>query len=119
MLSETNHPHMVEYNYISCRASKLLTGFLVLATLATAGCMELGGYQVGDVISSSDMPGNTAYVILAERGDDYLKALILTDSLGRWRLVDVSSEKWEDKDLIHRHYVHRVDHVDVDDLWAF
>lgn len=74
---------------------------------------------MGDVISSSDKPGNAAYVILAERGNDYLKALILTDSLGRWRLVDASSEKWEDKDLIHRHYVHRVDHVDVDDLWAF
>jgi hydrogenase maturation factor len=91
---------------------------LVLAVLAT-GCMGLGGYQVGDIVSTSDKPGNAAYVILADQGDQYLKAYILTDDLGRWRLVHESSKKWEDKDEIHRYYDHKVGHVDVGDLWAF
>jgi len=90
---------------------------LVLAVLAT-GCMGVGGYQAGDVVAYRANPGDVAYVILDERGDQYLKAYIHTDTLGRWRLVDVSTKKWEGKDKVHRFYSHWIEHVEVDDLWA-
>jgi len=91
---------------------------VLVAAILCAGCAGIGGYQPGDVISFDDKPQNVAYVILDERGDQYLKASIHTDNLGRWRLVDVSTKKWEDKDKVHRFYSHWIEHVEVDDLWA-
>lgn len=60
----------------------------------------------------------TATIVLDDRGDEFLTASIYSDRLDRWRIVDAGTKKWMSKSSVYRLYDHKIDHVNIDDLWA-
>lgn len=97
------------------RCQKILL-LLVIAILAT-GCVAPGVYQTGDVVTYNP-DARIATIVLDERGDEFLTASIYSDSLDRWRVVDAGTKKWLSKSSVYRLYDHKIDHVNIDDLWA-